>query len=390
MIRVGFLLNFPLNYKGGINYLKNLFYATHKFHHDKVEIILFVSSDIDIEYLDMFTPYATIVKTPILKRKSFSWFLSKIGSRFFNYDILTSNLLVKHNVNIVSHSNFISPNKKIKSINWIPDFQYIHYSDLWTSIQLKATNDLHTNLIKKSDAIVLSSHSAFEDYKINHFNYQQKVNILNFVSQPDLELEILLKNDTESQIKKSYNIDRPFFYLPNQFWAHKNHKVVFEAIKILKNKGLDPLLITSGLMSDYRNGNNHVENLKQFVKNNFLDKNILFLGLIPYADVISLILLADCVINPSYFEGWSSTVEEAKTVGKRILLSNIPVHIEQAPQFGIYFDPNNEVQLSDKMEKIIDESTNKNLDIQKLRIYLDERTKKFADEYYKIINNILE
>jgi glycosyltransferase involved in cell wall biosynthesis len=388
MIKVAFLLNFPLDYKGGINYLKNLFYATHKFHDNEVEIILFVSSDISIEYINMFSPYCKIIRTKLLKRNSLPWFFSKVGGRLFNWDIFTYNMLAKHDVNIISHSNFISPLKKIKTLNWIPDFQYIHYSDLWTDSQLKSTKDLHSNLIKKSDAIVLSSHSAFEDYKINHLNYQQKVKVLNFVSQPDQELEVLLKNKDESQIRDTYNLHSPFFYMPNQFWSHKNHKVVFEAVKMLRNKGFNPLVVTSGLMSDYRNGNNHVENLQKFVSDNSLNDNILFLGLIPYNHVIKLILMSKCIINPSFFEGWSSTVEEAKTFGKRILLSNIPVHIEQAPEFGVYFDPNNILELSDKMEEILKESNNTELNVEKIRYDLDNRTKIFASEYYQMLTQL--
>lgn len=385
MIKVGFLLNFPLDYKGGINYLKNLFYATHKFNKDNVEIILFVSTDIDSEYINMFSPYCKIVKTKLLKRNSLPWFFSKVSGRLFNWDIFTYSLLERYGINIVSHSNFISPQKKIKTLNWIPDFQYIHYPDLWTNGQLKSTKDLHSNLIKNSNAIVLSSHSAFEDYKINYLNYQQKVKVLNFVSQPDQEIEVLLKNKDESQIRDTYNLHFPFFYMPNQFWSHKNHKVVFEAVKILKNKGLNPLVVTSGLMSDYRNGNIHVENLQKFVTDNSLNENILFLGLIPYNHVIKLILLSDCIINPSFFEGWSSTVEEAKTFGKRILLSNISVHIEQSPEFGTYFNPNNSLEVSDKMEEILKELNIKELNVEKIRSDLDNRTKIFAYEYYQML-----
>ncbi len=44
-----------------------------------------------------------------------------------------------------------------------------------------------------------------------------------------------------------------------------------------------------------------------------------------------LVLLAHAVavINPSRFEGWSSSVEEAKALGKPLIVSDIPVHREQ-------------------------------------------------------------
>ena len=43
------------------------------------------------------------------------------------------------------------------------------------------------------------------------------------------------------------------------------------------------------------------------------------------------------VLNPSRFEGWSVSVEEAKSLGKLVLLSDIDVHREQAPPDGVYF-----------------------------------------------------
>lgn len=387
MTKVGFLLNFPLEYKGGINYFKNLFYAVHKFCSDKVEIILFVPKGISKEYIEMFRPYATIVETTILKRKSFPWLLSKIGSQIFRYDVVTYNLLSKYNINVVSHSDFVFSSKKFKTLNWIPDFQYIHYPDLWTETQLKATVNSHKQLIEKSDGIVLSSYAAFEDFKLNNLENQEKVSVLNFVSQPNNDVQFSINDAEIEEIKHLYNIERPFFYMPNQFWSHKNHMVVFEAVKLLKEKGLNPLLITSGLMSDYRNGSNHVENLLKYVKDNDLKNNILFLGLIPYHHVGKLILMCSCVINPSYFEGWSSTVEEAKTVGKKIILSNIPVHLEQNPKFGIYFNPDNSIELAIKMEEVAQKS-DIILDAEELKTSLDNRTKDFAYNYLKILNNL--
>ena len=49
----------------------------------------------------------------------------------------------------------------------------------------------------------------------------------------------------------------------------------------------------------------------------------------PYNDLLSLIAYSIAVINPSKSEGWSSTVEQAKSYGKMVLLSNLKVHKEQ-------------------------------------------------------------
>lgn len=55
-------------------------------------------------------------------------------------------------------------------------------------------------------------------------------------------------------------------------------------------------------------------------------------GGVAYADVYALMRFSVRVINPSLFEGWSSAVEECKSVGKRLVLSGIPVHREQAAE----------------------------------------------------------
>jgi len=77
----------------------------------------------------------------------------------------------------------------------------------------------------------------------------------------------------------------------------------------------------------------------------------LVLGVVPYDDMLSLMMHSVAVINPSLFEGWSTTVEEAKALGKMVILSRIPVHLEQAPRNGVYFDPGSFADLAETMAK---------------------------------------
>ena len=58
------------------------------------------------------------------------------------------------------------------------------------------------------------------------------------------------------------------------------------------------------------------------------------------------------LINPSKSEGWSSTVEQAKSMGKLVLLSNLPVHKEQNPSRSFFFNPNDYLVLSQKLHDL--------------------------------------
>ena len=92
------------------------------------------------------------------------------------------------------------------------------------------------------------------------------------------------------------------------------------------------------------------------------------------------------LINPSFFEGWSTSVEEAKILNKKVLLSDIKVHREQKPTKSYFFNPYNHVELSKIILKVIKQKdNNKSLKILKKK-YLFYRAK-FAREYFSIIKH---
>ena len=139
-----------------------------------------------------------------------------------------------------------------------------------------------------------------------------------------------------SEIKQKYDIPNLYFHLPNQFWQHKNHKLVAKSVAALNKRNIRINIICTGKTYDYRNPKFFDEFLIFLKKLNVYDQ-FRILGVIPYEEMISLMYYSTAVINPSFFEGWSTTVEESKTLNKKILLSKIPVHIEQNPNKGKYF-----------------------------------------------------
>jgi glycosyltransferase involved in cell wall biosynthesis len=133
--------------------------------------------------------------------------------------------------------------------------------------------------------------------------------------------------------------------VPNQFWLHKNHLLIVQALDILKAQDRAPVVIATGLMQDRRHPG-HVEALQDNVRKCGLDALFRPLGVVPYRDMLGLMADAVAVCNPSRFEGWSTSVEEAKSLGKLVLLSDIPVHREQSPGRARYFDQDSPEQLA--------------------------------------------
>ena len=150
-------------------------------------------------------------------------------------------------------------------------------------------------------------------------------------------------------LREKYGINGDFFFIPNQFWKHKNHRVVVEALALLRK--LNIIVVCSGNTEDYRNRSYFYE-LMEYVKKERLEENFMVLGVIPYTDVKALMLECKALINPSLFEGWSTVVEEAKSIGKRIILSDLDVHKEQNPIGAIYFNRFDRKELASIMKKV--------------------------------------
>lgn len=387
-MKVAIWFDAPHNYYGGINYFKNLLYALSSSKNSEVEVIMFFSKDIPEETLELFRPYANIVKTRILKRYSILWFLHQFIFRLFKSDFVIRILLKSHSIDIVSHSwSRLNSNIHYKIITWIPDFQYLHLPELFPLLDQKDETNRWKKIISESNAVIMSSNDAYDDFKtVANNNDLKKGYVLNFVSQP-IPNSIYEKQEN---LEIKFNFLGKFFYLPNQFWKHKNHLIVFKAIKILKDKGVNITLICSGEMLDFRsNDNNHTQKILDYVADNDLN-SVKILGKIKYIEVMSLMKSSIAVINPSYFEGWSSTVEESKSIGKKIILSNIAVHKEQKPPNAIFFNPDDEKTLSSILEnEWLNYSLNSD-DESELTVKndLEKRTTQFGYDYIKILRQV--
>ncbi len=380
MIKVGFIGAVSKEWMGGLNYFNNLLFAIDSLNNKELQIFVFVGKKTDEDIKNMFRKYATVIEDSIFDRKSFKWFFSKIEKKIFKTNFLLENILKKYDIQILSHTS-ITKFKNIKTINWIPDFQHIHLPQMFSKKEIENRDKSFIQIIKESDIVVLSSFDALTDLKNFSSEYQNKARVLQFVSQPNSRYFELNENDKNNVLKK-YDIKDDFFYMPNQFWKHKNHMTVFTAINELKKDGIQICVVCTGHLADYRN-KTYIDEIKNFIKINNLEKNIKLLGLVEYDDVFALIKFSKAVINPSLFEGWSSTVEECKSVEKNMILSDLDVHKEQYPN-ATFFERNSVESLKNILKNYKKENIDSNIES------LEIRTKKFADTYVSICNEVLK
>jgi glycosyltransferase involved in cell wall biosynthesis len=321
------------NWLGGRNYFSSLFNAIEATSGNDVQLVLVTGCQTVTSLPEQF-PRIEVVRTPMLDRRTPAWAVRQLGRLMFGFarDPMLARLLRRHRIDLLSHSGGLGKGSGVKSLGWLPDFQFLQFPEYWTPRQLRATKRLYRSACVSCDGLILSSQSALADLNAFAPWCQLPKHVLHFIALP---VQVGKLRSLES-LREQYQLPADYFHLPNQFWAHKNHRVVIDAMALLKRQGVEVTVVCTGQTADVRRPE-HFEALMRHCAEAGVEKNFRVLGLVPYADMQALMRHSRGVINPSGFEGWSTTVEEAKALGKRTLLSDIPVHREQAPPGARYF-----------------------------------------------------
>jgi glycosyltransferase involved in cell wall biosynthesis len=235
-------------------------------------------------------------------------------------------------------------NVKSKVIGWIPDYQHKHYPEFFSEQELAYRDRMFAFLAGICDRVVCSSQTVEKDLCRFFPMAQERTFVLRFTAEPP---QSAIEGNIQEVLDR-FGIDQPFAYLPYQFWAHKNHQQVFEAWSLLQDRGHNILLVCSGATHDGRDPE-HFKRLQALLTTRELNQ-VRILGMIDRHDQWQLYRGAKLVLQPSLLEGWSTSVEEAKSLGKPLLLSDIPVHREQVSDPNAFFQTGNVAALADLVE----------------------------------------
>lgn len=386
MIRVAFQLNFrDRSWMGGVNYFCNLFEALRLLPSRQIEPVIFAGDQADSGILESFG----VQEVHISKWIDHDSWLGRIRRSILlglGRDVLFDQLLRSKRINLSSHIGYLGKNARIPSLTWIPDFQERYLPEFFSPQELSARYRSNRRIVKHASAILLSSEHAREGLAGISPKAARDAYVLPFVAS----VPPLSELPTLEFLERQYGFLGEYFFLPNQFWAHKNHEVVLRAISLLKQQGKSITVIATGNIHDHRQPL-HGERLVKLVAELDLIQHFRLLGMVPYTDLMGLMANSIAVLNPSLFEGWSTTIEEAKSLGKMVVASDIPVHREQAPTRAVFFNPHNPVELADVLLSVM-ASYNQSQDVGAMQVagnQLSVRRLVFARGYEAIVNNVI-
>ena len=210
---------------------------------------------------------------------------------------------------------------------WIPDFQHRHLPRFFTPEQSAFRDRGVAALLAEAPTVVMSSGSAADDLRRFYPDYRGRVEVLRFATCARPEWY---------EPFDGIELPERFFAICNQFWLHKNHLTVFRALNLLAQRGVRPVVLCTGALSEARDPS-YPDQVRAALAENGIAEHVRLLGLLPRRAQIELLRRSIAVIQPSLFEGWSTIVEDARALGRPLLLSDIAVHREQDPPEAKFF-----------------------------------------------------
>jgi glycosyltransferase involved in cell wall biosynthesis len=378
MVRVAFTLIGGKNWTGGQNYLLNLLTVLNQHQKAHLTPVLFVEQTCDVNDLDVFKsiPNIEVVQTPLLNTSRRLRSLAQ--AMLIGRDIALQRLFAAHKIDVVFEAaQFFGWRIGIPAIAWIPDFQHRVLPHLFSKHAWWKREIGFRCQVLAGRTIMLSSEDARDACERYYPSTKRRTRVVSFAVPPSAPISF----ESARAIANSYGLPEQFFFMPNQFWRHKNHFLVLEALNILRKQGKRVVIAASGKQTDPR-APDYFPAFNAKLAENELQDMFKLLGLIPY-EHLSMLLQASCaLLNPSLFEGWSTTVEEARTIGTPMLLSDIDVHKEQMGNEALYFDCHSAQSLADTLGKFIPLDTNQRMlhteAAQKLSL---QRVEKFACDF---------
>lgn len=339
-MRVGIILTGDYSWAGGVYYSLNIIRLLQKLSKTRPLTVVVIANaqtppeliadlpkaGIEIVYLD---------RKPLLYRL---WHRLRNDRFVADINALRLNVVYPLTTWDSSHRGF-----NCRAVYWIYDLQHKFLPELFTEAERNKRDAVFGDLARHAPELVFSSYDSKQHFEQFYAFSPAKRHVYHFVSpRPSL-----IETHTQPDLPANYLI------VCNQFWPHKNHLVVLKAIQQLVATGSEPFVVFTGRYTDPQNAA-YVKELQDFISGHGLDRYLRFTGFLPRAEQSALMAGSLAVIQPSFFEGWSTVIEDAKALNKFVIASTIAVNREQIAENVLFFEPDNAALLAQLIRRVME------------------------------------
>lgn len=351
--KIGLMAVGDAGWQGGIQYIVNIIGALNAVaDEDRPEVHLFRNASQQFGDLGRFDKVNLKIYDveeelePWTLPKRIRWFAQrKLSGRIYPR---LENFLIDHQFDYVFPATLSDCGGRLNAGSWIADFQYRHFPDGASKKVNEDADQVISFIANHTPKIIVSS--KFCENDSHHFFpvTKGKTHVMPFAVSMD---ESIFRFGDFEAVRQKYSLPGRFLMVSNLFAPTKHHMTLFSALGLLRARGIRVDLVCTGNIVDYRN-HHYANDILQSLTDNKVRDRVHLLGLIPRADQLALYRMASAIVQPSVNEGWSTPVEEAKALGKHLVLSDIAVHQEQYPDNPYFFRAGDAEDLAKRIEEV--------------------------------------
>ena len=211
-----------------------------------------------------------------------------------------------------------------------PEFPEVGSPDEW------AARDAFLTRALAAAAMILVDSEVGRTNILEHYGEHigaDRIAVLPFIPSPYLEQATL---EAVAMARVRYGLPGRYLLFPAQFWPHKNHLRVIEALALPECEDLQ-VVMTGGAGDEHRDRT--MAEVREAISRHGLGKRTRILGHVPDGDMSALYSGSAGVILPTFFGPTNIPVVEAWSLGIPVLTSDIPGIREQAGDAAVLVDP---------------------------------------------------
>ena len=306
----------------------------------------------------------------ILSKLRISEFFYRAYYRFFKKRI--SKKLVSYKINLVYYlkqGECVLQNFPFISTNWdIGHCSTFSFPEINDKNEFQRRTKYYRDILPRALNVISESDSGKREL-LRYTNIgAHKIDVMPLFAGGVCDIKIS-SDEIDKRIKKLGLESKSFFFYPAQFWAHKNHIAILDALREIRCTYPDVIVAFCG--SDKGNLDYIESKIDEFE----LSKNIRHFGFLPISDVRALYERCVSLVFPTFFGPTNMPIIEALQLGIPVVCSDIDGHREILGDSGLYFNMYNSKSLIDSMNLMLSESY-----IYKNKIEIQSKNNKFRVE----------
>jgi glycosyltransferase involved in cell wall biosynthesis len=184
------------------------------------------------------------------------------------------------------------------------------------------------NICQWAEGVIVDSEVGKQQVRTCYGLPGERIHVLPYVAPA-----YIYDSSTSIDVSEKYGLPKKYLFYPANFWEHKNHGNLIEAVIRLKAELPDISLVLVG------SADNGFEAVMKRMEQRELRKAILILGYVPNEEMAELYRRARALVMPTYFGPTNIPPLEAFAVGCPVAISGIYGMPDQVGDAALLFDP---------------------------------------------------